>query len=321
MRQTGISFLALTLLGVILLGPNLAAAADKPVLMVLRVDSDGVGDPQKDAVLKTTKAEVAKYEMYQLLETPPVDLLDEMVNFECLEMDAECLSKIGAKHKADVFLYTRWVGGNVTVLLVDVKGVKALKTHEGQTSAAKLSSYFTNTAIIKVFGPVPKKEELVWVTIDANVAQADVFIDEKKVGQTPVKQKMLPGTYTVSLRKPEILMAEERIKVTGKKPVNFTANLKPIPKKKKVVVIPPHQGDPKKKTKEEKKDDDKGTPFYATWWFWSIVGVGVAAAVTGTALALSGSDSTETGAIRFSVDSGSAEKDSVFYNGFGAGGN
>jgi len=80
----------------------LAQGEAKPSLLVLYLDSDGASDKQKEDVLAATKKVVAKYGKYKLLDTPKLDLLDEMVNFECIEMDADCMSAIGkAEHLTD----------------------------------------------------------------------------------------------------------------------------------------------------------------------------------------------------------------------------
>ncbi len=289
----------------------LAQGEAKPSLLVLYLDSDGASDKQKEDVLAATKKVVAKYGKYKLLDTPKLDLLDEMVNFECIEMDADCMSAIGKAQKTQLLLYSAFEGGTLSMKLTDVGKKKVLGEYSSSTSAPKITSVVTGKGLVKLFGPLPKKAKLVLVKIDANVEKAEVFINQKRIGPTPLKVKLKPGSYTVSVRKKEFLMVEEKIKIAGGKAFEWKATLKPIPKKKTVVVIPPVTPPPKTKKKGDDDDDDA---FYATWWFWTAVGVGTAAAVTGTVLALSSdSDGYDVGTVRFSISPSAAENDAIFY--------
>ncbi|MBM4354592.1 MAG: PEGA domain-containing protein, partial [Deltaproteobacteria bacterium] len=160
------------------------------------------------------------------------------------------------------------------------------------------------------FGPLPAAPVLVLVNVGANVEAAEVFINQKRVGVTPLKVKLKEGKYTISVRKPEFLMVEETVAVAGPGPVDWNAALKPVPKKvEKVVVVPPVTPPGKK---DEKKDDAK--PFYATWWFWTGVAVGVAAVTGGTIWALnSGGTEYDVGTVKFSINPSAAERDFIFY--------
>lgn len=286
----------------------LAQGEAKPTLLVLYLDSDGVSDKQKGDVLAATKKVVQKYGKYKVIDTPKLDLLDEMVNFECIEMDGDCMAAIGKSNGAQLLLYSGYEDGKLVLKLTDVGKKKILAEFSGSTSTPKIASVVTNKGLVKLFGPLPKKPKLVLVKIDANVEKAEVFINQKRIGPTPLKVKLKPGSYTVSVRKKEFLMVEEKIKVAAGKLFEWKATLKPIPKQKTVVVIPPVTPPPKK------KGDDDDDAFYATWWFWTAVGVGTAAAVTGTVLALSSdSDSYDVGTVRFSISPSAAENDAIFY--------
>ena len=312
MRTPRISFAlaAAALIACLLPTAALAQGEAKPSLLVLYLDADEVSDKQKDDVLAATKKVLAKYGKYKLVDTPKLDLLDEMVNFECIEMDGECLSAIGGANGAGLLLYSQWDGGKLSLKLADVAKKKVVAEYSGSVSKAKIASNLSDKGLVKVFGPLPKKPKLILVKIDANVEKAEVFINQKRIGATLLKVKLKPGSYTISVRKKGFLMVEEKIKVAGKDPVEWKATLKPIPKKKVVVVVPPVTPPPKKK----KKDDDDDDAFYATWWFWTAVGVGAAAAVGGTVWALSAdSDGYDVGTVRFSISPSAAENDAIFY--------
>jgi tetratricopeptide (TPR) repeat protein len=71
----------------------------------------------------------------------------------------------------------------------------------------------------------------------------------------------------------------------GSKASPFVLQAKAAPR---VVVNPPPVVGASSGMTEKKKDDQRAvvTPWYKTWWFWTVVGVAVAGAATGTAVAL-----------------------------------
>ena len=305
------AYLALAMLLVVSAWPSVAAADGQPALLVLYAESDDLSDADKEALLKQQKELLAKYKKYTLLDTPKIDLLDEMVNFECLEMDADCLAKIAGPHKAAQVLYTGYESGNLTLKLVDVAGISVIKESTGAVKAKAVQDAASIKGLPNVFGPLPKKKVLVLVNIDSNVKTADVFINQKLVGTTPLKVKLRQGKYTVAIRKKEFLMMEETLTVEAPGPVEWKATLKPIPKKveKTVVVVKPPIDKPKK------KDDEVSKPWYKTWWFWTITGVSVLAIAGGIVYGAYPPDSGEfdTGTVKFSISPTSAEKDYIYY--------
>lgn len=307
-----VSLLAFLLVLLVGLCPVRAAAQDEggPTLLILSADADKLSDAEKKALWDEQNKALAKYKKYTLVEARTIDLLDEMVNFECLEMDADCLAQIGAKQQVAFLLYTGFDGSKVSVRLVDVAGKTYIGEHGATADKKKLASVAGEAALVKILGPLPAAPVLVLVNVGANVEAAEVFINQKRVGVTPLKVKLKEGKYTISVRKPEFLMVEETVAVAGPGPVDWNAALKPVPKKvEKVVVVPPVTPPGKK---DEKKDDAK--PFYATWWFWTGVAVGVAAVTGGTIWALnSGGTEYDVGTVKFSINPSAAERDFIFY--------
>jgi len=284
----------------------------KPTLLVLKADSDKLSEKQAQSILKETKAGIAKYEKYVLMDTPEIDLLDEMVTYECIEMDAACLSAVAEKHKAGFVLYTSWDGTTLTVRLVDVGAKTLVGEHVATPAKGKVEQEVTGAGLVKVFGPLPEKPVLVMVTIDANVEAAEVFINQKRLGTTPLKVKLKPGAYTVSVRKKDFLMVEEKLQVAATETMDWKASLKPIPvQAEKPVIVPPVK--PPVTAKKDRKDDEE-TPFYGTWWFWTAVGVGTAAIATGTVLAVTAEgEQPPVGTVRFSISPSAAENDAIFF--------
>jgi hypothetical protein len=284
--------------------------AEQPSLLVLHVDSDVLSDGDKEKVLKAQKETLAKYKKYTLVATQKIDLLDEMVNFECLEMDADCIAKICAGKGADLVLYTAFDGSKFSSKLVKIADASLVKDHSVAATKKKVAKVAGKDGVIGVFGALPIKKKLVEVSLDANVEAAEVFVNQKRVGTTPVKLKLKPGAYTVSVRKKEFLMVEEALNIAAPGPVKWKATMKPVPKK---VVIKPVKPIKPIKHKDDKKDDGS-TPFYQTWWFWTGVGVVAAGIIGGTAYAVNaGSSDFEVGTVKFSINSTAAEKDYIYY--------
>lgn len=304
----------------LLIAPGQAKAAS-PSLLVLHVDSDSLGDKQKAQITAEVKKVLAKYKKYTLMDTPKVDLLDEMVNYECLEMDASCLAQIGTKYKAQLLLYAAFEEGKLTMKLVDVSNKKLKGEHKGSTSARGLKAIITRDGITKIFGKVPKKAKRVkpvLIRFGSNVKAAEVFVGQERIGNTPIEKALKPGSYWITMRAPEFDDKKKELTVLeGSKPINLVLELKMQKKKARVVVAPPIKGPDKKK----KKDDDDDDSILGAWWFWTIIGVGAAAAVTGTVMALNaGSDGGDVGTVRFSISPTAAENDAIFYMSEPAGG-
>ena len=95
------------------------AQADKPTgLLILKVDGEQLGEAEKSAVAKNLKAELEKYKKYALSEAPDLDLLEAMVEFECLDIDAACLASIASKKDVQQVLYVKVDGGAAQLVLV-----------------------------------------------------------------------------------------------------------------------------------------------------------------------------------------------------------
>jgi len=313
MKRTAFQLIGILAVALVL-GVRTPAVAQeaKPVLLVLFADADKLSDSEKAALNTEQKKVLEKYGKYSSPDTPKIDFLDEMVNYECLEMDAACLAQIGKANNAAFVLYTSFDGAKFAMKLVNQAEGKVVGEKSGSATKKNIQGEAGKDAIVGILGPIPepKKEvppELVTVNISSNVEAAEVFINQKRVGVTPLKVKLKEGKYTISVRKQDFLMSEETVNVAGAEPMDWVATLKPVPVKteKKVVVTPPP---PKDKTKEEEK------AFYQTWWFWTAVGVGAAAAVGGTVAALSsGGDTFEVGTVKFTVNPSLAERDYLFY--------
>jgi hypothetical protein len=297
------------LLTLSLLGTGPAFAGKQPTLMLVQIDGDGMSDAKKGEVLEKLKTNLAKYKKYTILDKTDLDLLEAMVDAECLDMDAECLTNIGRASKADQLLYLKADKGKLFMWHINVKTGKFMKKHEVAGDEEAMAAAIPDKGMVALLGPLPvKKVKRIVFTIESNVKDSDVFINGKKFGMAPLTVKLKPGRYTFMVKAKGFLDVQEKIQVAQVGNKAWKAKMKPVPTRtvEKKRVVPP----PKKKT----DDDDGKTPFYATWWFWTGVGVGVAAITATTiALAVSGDDTPSVGTAKFSIEPSSAQYDAVFY--------
>lgn len=310
--------------------PVLAQPDPSPYLLVLPVDGDDLPAAEKTAVVAEVRSAMAKYKKFKVMETPKIDLLDEMVEFECLDMDAECVAKIGAKQKADLCVYVKVEKGKLLMLAVESATAKTVSKFEGTATKADAKATVTTKGLVALFGELPvEKPKVAKVTITANVEKAEVLLNGQKAGETPLTVELQPGDYTVTIKKETFLIWEDKVKVVvGEKPVTVSAVLKPIPKPKDPVVVPVEkpkddktvadgkQGDKGQEIPQDKPKggDDEVTPFYATWWFWTAVGAATVTIIGVTAAAVAGGDEAyDVGPLRLSINPSAAENDGVFY--------
>ncbi len=304
---------AMVLAAVFLLGVGTLQAQNKTSLLLLNVDGEMLSDAEKDEARAALKKQLHAYDKYRIVEAPQLDLLEAMVDHECLDMDAECLGAIGGAYKVQQVLYTSAEGGAIKMILVDVPGAKELTRYEQKGNAKAAGLAFTGAGRTKLFGKLPEPEKKpvevkrVTFTIESNVKDSVIFINDKKIGPAPMTMKLKPGRYTFRVERDGFLTVEEKIQVAEVGNKSWTATLKPIPTKKPIVVVDPDAG-------KKGGDKDGKKPFYKTWWFWTSVGVGVAA-ITATAVVLGtqGSDTYSVGTAKFSIDPSSAQYDGIFY--------
>ena len=301
----------MVLAAVILFGAGTLQAQNKTSLLLLTPDGEMLSDGEKAEALGALKKQLHIYEKYRIVEAPKLDLLEAMVDHECLDLDTECLVSIGAAYKVQQVLYTRADGGALTMLLVDVPGAKELGRYEQKGDAKAAAIALAGAGRTKIFGKPPEPAKPVEVkrvtfTIDSNVKDSVIFINDKEIGPAPMTMKLKPGRYTFRIEREGFLAVEEKIQVAEVGNKSWKATLKPIPTKKPIVVVDPDAG------KKDKKGEKKA--FYKTWWFWTSVGVGVAA-ITATAVVLGtqGGDSYSVGTAKFSIDPSSAQYDGIFY--------
>ena len=302
------------LAAVLLLGVGTVQAQNKTSLLLLNVDGEMLSDTERSEALAGLKKQLHTYNKYRIVEAPQLDLLEAMVDHECLDMDAQCLAGIGTAYKVQQVVYTSAEAGTIVMILVDVPGAKEVVRYEQKGNAKAVAVAMNGAGRTKLFGklpepekpPVPTEVKRVTFAIEANVKDSIIFINDKKIGKAPMTMKLKPGRYTFRVERDGFLTVEEKIQVAEVGNKSWMASLKPIPTKKPIVVVEPEKG--------PGEGEGGKKPFYKTWWFWTSIGVGVAA-ITTTAVVLGtkGNDSYSVGTAKFSIDPSSAQYDGIFY--------
>jgi hypothetical protein len=289
-------------------GASQAVAQDQPrsKFLVLRVSSNNLPAEEATALTQGELAKLAKYPQFDVLKVPDADPMDLMVDADCVDFDAQCLANIGAGRGADVVLYTEVSDQagrfNVQMRLVDVT-TKAVKSPEGGAEESSRLGEFIANAIEKMLGPEPQPEpELLKVDIASTPAGGEVYVDKDFVGLTPVAVRLKTGDYTLRISKVGYKETVQPLKVEGRKAnvVSLNLNVVDIPKTP-VTPVP---------TKER---EVKKTPWYGSWWFWTIVGAAVVGGGTAAGVVLSKTSGGGAGSIGLSPDARYAPKDVTLF--------
>jgi hypothetical protein len=305
-----------------------AVAQEKEKILILKLEGNKLTDADKKKFLAVLVEKIKKYTYAEILPTPETETVDLMVEMECLDIDADCMKKIGKSKNTDKIIYAEAnLKGNVysiKVLFTDVaKGT--VTPVDGQSPSKEKVEEFLAASVEKFLGPEPKKEPVISVvTIRTKPDGAEVYIDKNFAGLTPYETKLAPGTYNMRLSKVGFKEVIETIKVEEGIPLTKELALAPIVEPKPVVaepkpaVAPP--GLPKKPPEPEKKPVEKPEEvvsgemkFYETWWFWTAVGAVVVGAGTSILLLANTGTSSPPGNVILTIDSKNADWDPSFF--------
>ena len=292
----------LIFLSVFLFASSSAFAAKKPVkILGMNVESEDLSKKDKRDLFKVIQATLKAYPALSLVNPPDAELTDLMMDLECIDMDVECLSKVGKKYGAKQVFYTQVdKKDGAYALLIRVVDVGKQKARHDKTTSVKRVGGLSNALqanVVKVFGKPPSKEPKPGtLMVKSAVPGAKIFVNGLYVGIGRIKIRRPPGKYTV------------KVTSAGYKDVIFNVTLKSgktVKKRAKLkyaAVVKP------KKKDESKLPAATDAPFYEKWWFWTAVGGGVLL-TTIVALAASGGDEEGVGPVIFSVDPQNAWRD------------
>ena len=96
-------------------------------------------------------------------------------------------------------------------------------------------------------------------------ADAEIYLGTKYIGTSPIDLDVGLGKHTLRVKKPGFYDHMQPISISAGKTFTLSITLKAIPGWKPPILVVKRTGK---------------TPFYKTWWFWTIIGVAVAGGTT-----------------------------------------
>lgn len=267
--------------------PSVALAADdaKQRVLVMRVEGNKLSDKDKADLFTVIQNKLSKYPDKTLVKPVETAIDELMMEFECFDVDADCLAKLGKQQKADVIFYVQVDGNDKGVVFI----VRAIRVADGRALYNKSIQLRSETALAgrldkvlsRVFGAPPRpKSTKGRMVIQSKTKAARIFVNGKYAGSGKIRLKKKEGEYSVRVAKDGYLEEVFSIEVTAGATTKKVVKLKAIPKP--VAVIAPVAPPPS-------PADSGPTVWYKDWPFWT----GVSAVVIGTVAAIAVANASE----------------------------
>lgn len=285
----------------VMAGAGQAARADETVLP-LHVEAPKLAAKDRDALSAALRAKLALYPGVKLAAPPDGDLTDLMLELECVDIDATCLGRIGAKLGADKVVYVEADAKvlHVRVVAVDAAGKTGKMLRDKDAKAGEDAAAALGAEIEAVWGkpPVPVKVTPVTIgklTIHATPGDAAIFVGEEAVGAGDVTIEREAGEYTVHIVAKGFEDQIFKVVVPAGGEV-----VKEIALKVVAVTTPPD--------KDPKKVKPSGG---MSWVWWTVIGVAVVGGAVAIGVLASQSDgaSSPRGPALIGLDPGGAWRD------------
>ncbi len=281
-------------------------AQKKIKVLGMQIEGADLSAKDKQDLFKVVRAALGSRDTIDLLKPPERELTDEMIDLECIDVDAACLSRLGAKYKADRVFYSQVDKGTKGAYTLLVRVVDVKKRRLVHNATVKIASRMgvangLEQQVTKVFGEsagaaASKAKDHGFIEIKANLEDAKIFINKEFAATGEVKVKRKLGKYTVE------------VKHDGYQPQLFTVEVTAGRTTTRVVTMKGLAGGSGPKQGAAAAVDE--TEFYETWWFWTVIGVVVAGGVTGIIVAtMDDGDPSPLGNASFSVDPQQAWRD------------
>ena len=308
--STAATWLAAFAISQMVVAPVYAAKPKK--VLVIQTQGDDLADADKAAITTVIRDGLKSYSNLEVLPTPEVDLLDVMMDLECLDIDNKCIAAIGKKYSGRVVIFTDAApdggGFSLTVKRIDVRTGKAVKSGTGKALVRSDLAKTVASILVKVVGPkpvkkAPKKKTRVNVEISTIKPGATVYLGRLKLkGVTPMTVSLKPGRYTIRVKQKGFKTVKDKLKVrsVGENKVVYDlvslTPTKPVDEPEVVAETAP----------APTAEDD--TPVYEQWWFWTVIGVAVVGGVTaGLVVGLQDDEPAASGVLNFGLTAPDAD--------------
>lgn len=295
-------FTATLIVALLIMPSGPASASPTQKILGMHVEGDSLSPKERKDLFQVVQSKLKFYPDVELVQPPDADLLDVMLELECIDIDPDCLTRVGQQYGADRVFYAqvdRDAGFSLLVRVVDVRDGRVLRDGVRPASTKSELPGLLAIEIEDVFGapPVAKPKRGVMI-VAVGVEGASIFIEGAFVGTGRVQLKQPPGTYTVRVTRDGYTDAIFKLKVKAGKTTERAVSLKPLPA-------------PVPSDVEATTGASGGEPeFYETWWFWTIVGAVAAGAAVGVVYGVtSEKPGPPAGPLTLSVDRGMAWRD------------
>ena len=169
------------------------------------IDVVGEGVPQDLArqVTEIIKREARRNVAYELVKQEQFDLFESLLLIGCDTPSTECMTLLSQTIGAERLIYGRLVESDgfhdLTVNIFDARREKIVDRWKKRFSTGvNTISFFSREMEIVIGGHEPKEPPR--LRIASNIHASKVFIDGRKVGQTPFMTSALPeGKHTVEV--------------------------------------------------------------------------------------------------------------------------
>ncbi len=279
-------------------------------VMPLRVDGDGFKPAERAAVDEAVRAKLAVWPTLAVVSPPAGDIMDLMMELECVDLDGECLGAIGGRGGAGRVLHVELAraGGklraNVRWVLVSIKAVTRSDSVEAAAMpelaaavAAKLEAELgpppapQGSAKAEPPPEPPPRKPLGTVIVETNRVQAQIFVGDEYAGMGSATIELPPGKHVIRVTHPgdeaQIFTVEVADGQTVTRQVTLEAAVWTQREPKAPGAVAPRKTD--------------------GWLVWVIVGaVVVAGAATGAAIAAGGAGAGSSGAVVLGLGSDGA---------------
>lgn len=317
--------LALAAVGFVVLA-FAATPAKAARVLGLHVDGEKLSAKDRADLFEVLQSKLRLYPDIELKNPPSGELTDEMIDLECVDLDADCLARLGKKYEADkvVHVEVRGDGGQqvMHVRFVDVKTARIQRDDTVKADRTVLLAAALEAEVETVFGKPPKtlpttgptgptgpldppgptgpegpgpttvKKGLLMITVDA--ADAEIQLAGDYLGTGSATAELPVGEYTVRVTRPGY--ADIIKKVTVRAGSTTEEHLT-------MVALGDKPPDDKPKPKP---DDDDGI----NWVLWGVVGgVVVVGAITVIALAADSGSDIARGPAVLGIDAAGAWRD------------
>lgn len=295
--------------------PVAAAQAAPDRVLGMRLEGVDLLAKDRDDLFHVVQAKLRRYPSIDLLKPPEAELMDEMLELECFEIDVDCLTKLGTKYGASKVFYAEVnpvdTGFMIKVSIVDATTGQAVRQRESVVMARADLAGALEREVEAVFGqPPPPKPAEGTLVVEAAIAGAQIFVDGTYAGTGRIELKQKPGSYSVRVARDGYEEALFQMDVVAGKQARRTVRLEALPEPATPPVVVPAPS-----------TEDEDTPVYETWWFWTALvgGVAVASAAIAVPVVLSSeSGPAPTGSMVISMEGTQAWRDSSLRGGVGA---